>query len=51
MVLAPGLGSVSRGSPDPLCGYTSRLRLFGECCLVRFVGFGSWGEELDFGMT
>jgi hypothetical protein len=25
--LAPGLGSVS-GSPDPLCGHTSRLRLF-----------------------
>jgi hypothetical protein len=44
--LTPGLGSVS-GSPGPLCGYTSRLRLFGGMLLLpRFPGPDSWGGEL-----
>jgi hypothetical protein len=47
--LAPGLGSVS-GSPVPLCGHTSRLRLLG-ITLGRFVGSVSWGEEIDPRMT
>ena len=34
--LVPGLVSVS-GCPGPLCGHTSRLRLFGECCSNSFL--------------
>jgi hypothetical protein len=47
--LAPGLGLVS-GSPDPLCGHTSRLCLLG-ISLARFVGSVSWGEQIDPRMT
>jgi hypothetical protein len=44
--LDPRMGSVN-GSRDPLCGYTSRLRLFGECCSYSFCGtcLLGWGAR------
>jgi hypothetical protein len=44
--LAPGRESVI-GSPGPLCGHTSRLCLFGECCSYSFcwICFLGWGAR------